>query len=104
MSRHYFDCEHNSRRIRVTLGYDRPLLEFFLQVHELSSEDDGLLYASLADLDAMVKDIDYFRHKLRSLQIEVPETVFAAVIEDCAHCAGNKVVEHFADGRRRVVL
>lgn len=52
MSRHFFDCELRCT-VRVRLGYDRPLNEFFLQVERIGADPgqghSPFLYASIDD-------------------------------------------------------
>jgi len=105
MTRRYFDGDYADRPIRVTLGYDRPLDEFFLQIiYRPKDEDEELedypyVYVSLDDPDALTDDLEYFRAKLRELHIVVPESMFLAVNEDAADGVGNLIAEHFANGR-----
>jgi hypothetical protein len=52
MSRHFFDCEMRCA-VRVRLGYDRPLNEYFLQVERIGADPgqghSPFLYASIED-------------------------------------------------------
>ena len=117
MSQHYILCERNGYRVRVTLGYDRRLDRYFLNVEQDGIDPDeppfpsgqilneqSVFYVSLYDLEAPYDDMNYFREKLRSFGIVVPESFFLAVEEDAIECVGNYVVEHFADGMMRVRL
>jgi hypothetical protein len=112
MSRHYFDCEHEGQTVRVVLGYDRPLDEFFLQVYrtgfaagdsfrEQLCDEADFLYASMSDYDAPPDDLTYFRSQLKRLGINAPESLFKAVEADAARRTGNLVMVHFADGTTR---
>jgi len=107
MTRRYFEGLRPEGPVRVTLGYDRPLDECFLQVarnprdknDDMETFDDWYLYLSVADPDAPTDDLEYFRSKLAELGIEVPESPFLAVTQDAIKRVGNLVAEHFADGR-----
>jgi hypothetical protein len=107
MTRRYCEGLYLDSPVRVTLGYDRPLDEFFLQIARIPHEeiddadisDDPYLYVSLADPDALRDDLEYFRSKLTELEIAVPESLFLAVTQDAIEGIGNLVAEHFADGR-----
>ena len=98
MSRHFLDCEY-----RVTLGYDRPLDQFFLQVARLPSdpaqdEESPFVYASIDDPNDRC-NLEYYWAKLRELGITVPATMFLEVSNDAFNRVGNRYVQHFADGR-----
>lgn len=102
MSRHFFDCELRCA-VRVRLGYDRPLNEFFLQVERVGADSgqghSPFLYASVDDPFNTGDDLDYYREKLEKLGLIVPESLFQAVEEDAARGVGNRYAQHFADGR-----
>lgn len=102
MSRHFFDCELRCT-VRVRLGYDRPLSEFFLQVERIGAHPgqgySPFLYASLNDPFNTGDDLDYYREKLEKLGVVAPESLFQAVEEDAARGVGNRCAQHFADGR-----
>ena len=107
MTRRYFDCSHAQGPVRVTLGYDRPLDEFFLQVarrprdenDEIELSDHPYVYLSLDDPEAPTDDLEYFRSKLRDIGITLPESMYLAVEEDALERIGNLIAEHFANGR-----
>lgn len=102
MSRHFFDGELRCA-VRVRLGYDRPLNEFFLQVERIGADPgqghSPFLYASIDDPFNTGDDLDYYREKLEKLGLVVPESLFQAVAEDAARGVGNRYAQHFADGR-----
>ena len=101
MSQHYFNCKRNDHDVTITLGYDRPLDKFFLNVEQEGVDSDN--YISLYDLNAPDDDMDYFREKLKSLGIAAPESFFLAVEEDAVERVGNYVVQHFADGSMEIL-
>jgi hypothetical protein len=102
MSRHFFECELRCT-VRVRLGYDPPLNEFFLQVERVGAAPmqghSPFLYASLDDHFDGGDDLDYYREKLEKLGLLVPESLFQAVEDDAARGVGNRYAQHFADGR-----
>lgn len=102
MSRHFFDCELRCA-VRVRLGYDRPLNEFFLQVERIGADPgqghSPFLYASIDDPFNSGDDLDYYREKIEKLGLVVPQSLFEAVEEDAARGVGNRCAQHFADGR-----
>lgn len=102
MSRHFFECELRCT-VRVTLGYDRPLNEFFLQIERIGARAElghpPFLYASLDDPFNGGDDLDYYRDKIEKFGLVVPESAFQAVEEDAARGVGNRCAQHFADGR-----
>jgi hypothetical protein len=102
MSRHFFDCEMRCA-VRVRLGYDRPLNEYFLQVERIGADPgqghSPFLYASIEDPFNSGDDLDYYREKLEKLGLSVPDGLFQAVEEDSARGVGNRCAQHFADGR-----
>lgn len=106
MTRRYFDTQHSTGPVRVILGYDRPLDEFFLQVarrprHEDDDipDHDAYVYLSLDDPHARTDDLEYFRAQLTALGLQIPESMFLAVTEDALDRVGNLIAEHFANGR-----
>ncbi len=103
MSRHFFDCEHDGRSVRVRLGYDRPLDEYFLHIEFRDSgvdDDHTLLYASINDPNADTEKLSYFAGVLATYGIKVPTSLFREVAVDAFIHVGNRYVEHFEDGRK----
>jgi hypothetical protein len=97
MSRHFYDCTDSSGRpIRVRIGFDRPLQEFFFQI-ELRGEHE-FLYASIDDpYDS--GELAYYNQKLAEHALVVPVSLWIEVINDAASNAGNRCAQHFLDGR-----
>ena len=88
--------------MRVRLGYDRPLDEFFLHIEFRDSGADDehtLLYASINDLSANTKKLSYFAGVLANYGIKVPSNLFREVAVDAFCRVGNRYVQHFEDGR-----
>lgn len=119
MSRHYFDTEFKNCPVQVVLGYDRPLDCFFLTVMydpppaggaslppgapgrgDAINDNRLIVYSNLADpAGAFNHDLDYYRAKLSALGISVPESMFRETEQDAVRRAGNRQVQHHADGR-----
>lgn len=89
-------------RVKLVLGWDRPLGEFFATVRREDptddEDDDGLLYASLYDPSVDTSSLDYFRAKFTALGISVPATMFSEVQTDAERNAGNRITEFRSDG------
>lgn len=80
MTQHLFDTVLQGAPVRVVLGFERMLQELFLTVAHLNAPATGeQIYASFDDPDADRKSVEYFRRKLESLGIEVPEAMFLAM-------------------------
>lgn len=102
MSRHFFDCEHDGSSVRVLLGYDRLLDEYFLHIDFRDSRADDertMIYASVDDPDADTQKLSYFAGVLAKHGIQVPSKLFEEVAVDAFYRVGNRCVQHFADGR-----
>jgi hypothetical protein len=116
MSQHYFHTTTESGQpVCVTLGWDRPLGHFFMEVEQLrtptaepstppafdADEDDlggGLLYSNLQERDAFTKSLDDYRAKLKELGIAVPDAMFVEVAWDEMLRVGNRYLWYCADG------
>ena len=101
MSRHFFDCEHDGRSVRVRLGYDRPLDEFFLHIEFRDSgadDEHAMLYASINDPHADTKKLSYFAGVLAKYGITAPSNLFREVAVDAFYRVGNRFVQHFEGG------
>lgn len=118
MSQHYFDTAIGERKVRVVLGWDRPLGHFFMTIEQLAAatvrteaspaaeddeeaEDDGYLYSNLNELNPFGKSLDFFKAKLTELGITAPVSMFEQVRRDEALNVGNRYVWHNADGTFR---
>jgi hypothetical protein len=97
MSRHFYDCtDSRGRPIRVQLGFDRPLQEFFMHIY-LRGEHEPL-YASIND-PYDTRELAYYNQKLAELSLVVPLTLWLEAIDDAARNTGNRCAQHFLDGR-----
>jgi hypothetical protein len=65
---------------------------------DLGDGRSRVLYVSIEDVDTRAgHDLDYYRQKLQTLGLVVPESMFEEVQEDAAH--SNRCAQHFHDGR-----
>lgn len=117
MSQHYCSTQYQSRSVEVVLGYDRPLRCFFMTVThaeaaDIDSPDDSsdqpaekAVYSYLADPSgAFNHDLDYYRAKLLSLGILVPESMFRETRQDAINNVGDRMVQHHGDGRVETIF
>ena len=114
MSCHIFKTHSKGRRVSVVLGYDRTLKNFYLMVQHLNSatrqgkrrsaRDTGpaFLYTNTSDPNAG-SDLGYYWEKLEKLGISVPARVFREADRDAEYEVGNRVVQHYASGKRVVL-
>lgn len=109
MSRHNYSTVYRERNVEITLGFDRPLQEYFMTIMytDLSEDEPDdeeyappIVYSNLSDPNAnRITDLTYYRDKLRSLGLTVPDTLFREVEQDAADQVGNRLARHFDDGR-----
>ena len=109
MSRHNYSTVYRERKVDITLGFDRPLQEYFMTImyadpaEDVSGDEEyepPIVYSNLSDPDAnRITDLSYYRDKLRALDITVPETLFHEVEQDAQDQVGNRLARHFDDGR-----
>jgi hypothetical protein len=105
MTRRYVDAASAAGRVRVTLGYDRALDEFFLNVELLAAGHlPEFIYTSNEDPERDPKSLEPYARKLEGLGVKVPPSLFPAVAEDALRRRGNWIVEHLADGAVRTIL
>lgn len=116
MSNHYFETLYQGQRVRVDLGWDRPLGHHFLVIMKLElpqaqhasltkdafddedEYDDEIVYSNLNEPDAFNLSLGHYRAKLQELGIQVPEAMFEQAALDGRHNVGNRVVTYAADG------
>ncbi len=87
-------------------GLGRPANYFFLFIEKPAEliddtakvESDDFLYSNLHESDPFNHYLDYYRVVLRHFHIDVPESMFTEVQQDCEGNIGNRVVKHQADG------
>lgn len=105
MSRHLFDADLGSNRIRVTVGYDRPSSQYFLIIGWVNTNTDDV-YAYAADLQLAYdpKDWRSIRRFLDKLGVVSPESVWTELAYDSAAKNGCRVIRHLSDGTMRELL
>lgn len=102
MSRHSVCTTRNDEDVCVTVGWDRPLSGFFMDVTrtiEFTDEDDGVtyqddeyIYSNLEDPNlpmGLSLDLNYFKLKISDLNIELPDEIFTIVENDGVKNVGN---------------
>lgn len=97
MSRHTFDTTLDDKRVRVVMGWDRPLQYVFMTVENLSASDDEaqFLYDNLDEaVDPSELSLEHFRVQLSRLGVAIPERMFEEVALDQANNVGNRLVDH----------
>lgn len=105
MSRHLFDAVLGNEPIRVTVGYDRPTIQFYLVIGWVDPKTDAVFaYASELQLAYDPKDLRTIRRFLDKLGITAPAAVWTEVTYDSAMKAGCRVVRHLSDGTMRELL
>lgn len=96
MSQHYFTTTHNGDPVTVTLGWDRPLSQYFMSIDP--EDDEGpYIYSYLLEKKPC-SSLDYYKAKLDDLGIQVPLTMFEQVEGDRTFGIGNRCTQHSADG------
>lgn len=101
MSQHiYKTTVDGSKKVTITMGYDRPLDYLFCTVLD---EDENVVYSNLDDDNAGIalQDVDYYHEVFERLRLVVPESMFHEVATDQKFSVGNRVVLHLANGQMR---
>lgn len=105
MSRHIFDAVLVNEPIRVTVGYDRPTMQFYLLIGWVDSKTNNVFaHASELQLAYDPKELRTIRRFLDKLGITAPEAVWTEVAYDSVLKAGCRVVRHLEDGTMRELL
>lgn len=114
MSQHIIcvPCEKSGGLVRIQLGWDKPMSEFYLVVlverpegQELDEEDDEdksedeIVYSSLDDrLAAGQQDLGYFKAVAVKLGCDVPEALWRAAYQDREFNVINKIRHYSPTG------
>lgn len=101
MSRHFIRLLHEGQPVVVVTGYDRPLRSLFLHVVKddgAHGQEEEFVYDSLLEPDKDWTDINTVADKLDLLGIDAPISMIDQIFLDQCFNAGNRVVEHHADG------
>jgi hypothetical protein len=94
MSRHVFETGQNSRPVRVTAGWDRPLQGFFMDVMALDDVDNPYIYSNLDERLSHPQSFEPFEKVLANMGIELPAQMIAEIYMDAIQDVGVKYVEH----------
>jgi len=99
MSQHiYTQSRPDGTQVVTTVGYDRVLGEFFMNVRAGTANDAEMLYTSLGDPLGCEADLEHYAGKLRELGLTAPQSLFDQTLEDACNNTGNRVAVHQADG------
>lgn len=121
MSQHYYEFDYQNRKAKVTLGYDRRLDEFFMTIIYIDTPDDppestddeptedsdgdsDLIYSDIWEEGDHAKSLEHYQSRLKSLGIQVPESLFREVNRDATTQVGNRVARHFDNDRVEEVI
>ena len=103
MSQHTYQTEVEGQQVSITLGWDRPLGHFFMQIvgipQDTSKDAEAeVLYTNLYEPNAFELTLDDYREVLSHMGIEVPASMFEQVELDQKANVGNRIATHNADG------
>lgn len=96
MSRHSFRTSLGGQAVQVIVGWDNALQQRFMDVWS-DTDEDRPLYTYLSERRANLTTA-HFQDVLANLCISVPPSIFDQLEEDATRHAGNRIVEHFANG------
>lgn len=101
MSQHTLITKKEGCRIRISIGWDRPLQGYFMNVWQLASNcTEQLLYESLSDqtlnMHGYTDNLDDFVNRLEELRIPAAhlDELLESVYLNGVFNAGNRVVDH----------
>lgn len=106
MSQHFVSvpCEKSNGLVRIQLGWDKPMSEFYLVVMvEMplgqQFDEDQIVYSSLDDsLGSGHHDLDYFKTVVVQLGCAVPEVMWRAAYQDREFNVVNKIRHYSPTG------
>lgn len=100
MSQHQYSTSlPNGQSVRVTVGYDRQLGEFFMNVLATGgSAEPEAIYSSLADPLGGAAGLEHYAQTLDGLGIQAPKSLFEQTLIDAVEGIGNRIAVHQADG------
>jgi hypothetical protein len=103
MSQHIVCLESICGPVRVQLGWDKPLLEFYMVVFEeppvgQEFEEDRIVYSNEDDRTSEGQELAYYKKIASSLGCEVPECMWRAVYQDREFNVVNKTVYYSPTG------
>lgn len=87
------------RPVEIMVGFDRPLGHFFMVILD-GAADDELVYSNLEDPEAgFPRTLSRYQVVLKEMGLEMPEQVWADVLEDQRNNAGNLQAWYDKTGR-----
>lgn len=97
MSQHIYVTTHKDRKVKILIGWDRPLKGYFMVLAYEDSKEFENLYSNLEDprlkqFMGLPPTIEPFLEKLQELGIEIPEAILDEVEMDGIFNVGNRVV------------
>lgn len=114
MSRHfYYTTTDQSGFTKVTMGWDRPLKQFFLRIESVAvtnrpmdtpANEDKTLFDSLGGVPGADDDITTFIEILRQYGIKLPKRMELELCEESLYipAGGNKLILHALDGENYI--
>jgi alcohol dehydrogenase YqhD (iron-dependent ADH family) len=92
MSRHHFNTQLGDKPVQLVIGWDRPMKQYFFNVHDLSPNADDDVIASSMDMDQQdLYDVDGIVEKLKELGITPPQKMVDEVQADEVNSIGNRM-------------
>ena len=94
MSQHTLITEHEGRKVKVLMGWDRPLQGYFLVVEYIdTNKNDEYLYSNLEQKVSHPKSMQPFLDALSVLSILLPKAMIDDVKNDAMMNIGNKHID-----------
>ena len=94
MSQHFFDTQFGQWKLRVQMGWDKPLQLFYCDVYRLKeskSVTEVVLYSHLNESDHKQCNLDHFIDVLWELfDIKLPEDMIECVKQDTQYNIVNR--------------
>jgi hypothetical protein len=93
MSRHTFNTKLGEKPVRLVMGWDRPLQNFFYHVHDLSAgpSDEDILGTSWTMSPSEQRDFPLMLEKVKELGITPPQKMVDEVKADKVNNVGNRM-------------
>lgn len=96
-------CAKSNGLVRVQLGWDKPMAEFYLVVFAeppagQQYSDERIIYSNLDDPRSHAQELSYFKGVVRELGCDVPESMWRAAYQDREFNVVNKTVFYSQSG------
>lgn len=93
----------SSDSVRVMLGWDKPLEEFYLVIFEeppvgQTYDEDRIVYSNLDDQRSVGEGLSYFKEVAMKLGCNVPDSMWRAAYQDREFNVVNKIVHYSPNG------